>query len=498
MDIIFFNPPRYRNGTHHKFNNALLSLASYLYERDIEVRIVPLNDEHFEETVRAETAKHRPKFAAVSCKWWDTLYSSTRIAALIKSCNPQTVTVSGGYTANFFARDMVANSDFDVVIKGDAEEPLYRLVSGQTPVNCVFKGDREIVPVRKQYVQREADLENICLIDNLEDIVSDVSVLNSYVWTGKGCAETCVYCAANAWNNVQSFGRARQIYRPIELVLREIEILSKYPDAGRITFDFDPVRGHVEESYYLKLFSAMEKKKYNCYFCSWALPSTATIDALAETFNFIELSIDVQCASDRLRKFLGDRRYLKPYYSDLALDDCLAYIDERYDNFIIDLSTLMGLPFEEDEDVRAIKTFSDRLYDKYENLRYPYVSPMNVEPGSLLLRSPDKYDMVLFRKTFDDFLQYTRRSFEDNMNCYQPKVYADGIYHPLGVCTRGDYERGDYFKVYETWKGVQENIDRRSEEKTLSRLRKYKRYALMHAGIQGGVDRPTLARSEVE
>lgn len=497
MDLIIFNPPRYRSGLHHKFNNATLWLASYLHQRGVAVRIVPLNHERFEETVRAEITAHQPRFAAVCCKWWDTLYSSTYIAALIKRADPSVTTIAGGHTANFFARELVAGGHFDVVIKGDGEEPLYRLVTGQAPTNCVVPGDTELIPVRRQYVQSAAHLQDIVLIDDLDTIVSDTGVLNSYIWTGKGCAETCMYCSANAWNNVQSFGRAKVIYRPVELILREIEILAKYPDSNRITFDFDPVRGLVETEYYLTLFAALRPKQYNCYFCSWSLPDQVLIDALAETFNFVELCIDVQVPSERLRRYLGERRFLKPFFSDQALEDVLAHC-HRYDNFMIDISTLMGLPFEGDEDVAAITRFGDYFYDTFANLRYPYVSPMNVEPGSLLLRDPEKYDMVLFRKTFDDFLAYTRRSFEENVNCYQPASYGPGVFHPLGAAARQDCERGDVFRAYETWKQIQRHVDQRSEEKTLSRARKYRHYGLLKAGIQGGVDRPTLARSEVE
>ncbi len=497
MDLVLFNPPRYRNGQHHKFNNALLWLGSYLHARNLSVRIVPLNDDRFEETVEDEIAHFRPRFAAVSCKWWDTLYSSSRIASLIKRCDPGVVTVAGGHTATFFARDLVNQSDFDVVVRGDGEEPLYRLVTGQEPLNCVFKGDTDLKPVRTQYVQTESILQDIYLVERLEDIVSDTSVLNSYVWTGKGCTETCVYCSANAWNNVESFGRARFIYRPLDLIERELEILDKFPGASRITFDFDPLRGNVQEDYYLALFSRLRKKRPNCYFYSWSLPSKALVDALSESFNFVELCIDVQTASDRLRKVLGDRRFLKPYFSDEALEDILTHC-HQYDNFMIDLSTLMGLPFEQDEDVRQIKVFSDHFYDKFEEVRYPYVSPMNVEPGSLLMRSPDRYDMVLFRKDFADFMRYTERSFKLNINCYQPETYEAGVYHPLGVVTKRDYELGDVFRVYETWKTVQANVDRRSEERTLARARKYLRFGLLKAGIVGGIDRPTLARAEVE
>jgi radical SAM superfamily enzyme YgiQ (UPF0313 family) len=497
MRVLFFNPPRYRNGEHHKFNNAMLWLASYLYRRGVEVRIVPLNDEHYDETIQREVAQFQPQFAAVSCKWWDTLYSSTYVASRIKECDPRIVTIAGGQTATSFARELVEHSDFDVVVRGDAEEPLWRLVSGQEPMNCVFKGRSAVPPRAEWYVQSEESFEEIQLIDNLEDILSDASVLNSYIWTGKGCVETCVYCSANAWNNKQSFGRAKYIYRPVEHVVREVEVLSKYPDAGRVTFDFDPLRGNVDEEYHLRLFASLPQQKYNVYFCSWSLPSKKLIDALAETFRFVELCIDVQTCSERLRQLLGQRRYLKAFFSDAALEDVLTHC-RRYDHFTIDLSTLMGLPFESDADVQAIKSFSDSFYDKFEDVRYPYVSPMNVEPGALLLRTPEKYDMVLFRRTCDDFMQYTRRSFENNINCYQPHEYGPGVFHPLGTAPRQDCESGDIFRVYETWKSVQENVDRRAAEKLLQRARKYRRFGLLKAGIQGGIDRPTLARAEVE
>jgi hypothetical protein len=162
------------------------------------------------------------------------------------------------------------------------------------------------------------------------------------------------------------------------------------------------------------------------------------------------------------------------------------------------MSTLMGLPFEEDEDVEAIKAFSDYFYDKYKFLRYPYISPMNVEPGSLLMRNPEHYGMVLFRKSFDDFLHYTKRSFELNINCYQPESYEKGLFHPLGVAPIEDYKRGDVFRVYETWKKIQKHIDQRSNERILSRTRKYQEFGLTKVGIKGGIDRGSPHYDEIE
>jgi radical SAM superfamily enzyme YgiQ (UPF0313 family) len=497
MDIILFNPPRYSNGLHPKFNNALMWLASYLKRRDVDVRVVPLTDEHFAETVKRELTTYSPRFVGIACKWWDTLYSSTHIASLVKKHDPKIVTIAGGHTAGFFSTELVEKTDFDWVIRGDGEEPLYRLVTGGEPINSVTAGATAVASIGGRYIQTEETLKETNLVDDLDGILSDTSVLNSYIWTGKGCVESCVYCAANAFNNVNLFGRAKYIYRPIDEIVREIQILAEYPGSSRVTLDFDPVRSPDAEDYYRELFSKLPDKKYNCYFFSWSLPSKTLVDHLAKTFHFVELCVDVQTPSDRLRKVLGDQRFLKPYFSDEALDDVLGHVFQ-YDNFTTDLSTLMGLPFETDEDVATIKKFSDYFYDKYEDSRYTYVSPMNVEPGAPLLRQPDKYDMVLFRKTFDDFMTYTRRSFEKNINCYQPSSYGDGVLHPLGVCPKGDYEKGDYFKVYEIWKGVQENIDRRSAEKTISRMKKYRKFGMLKAGIQGGVDQPTLARTVKE
>jgi hypothetical protein len=123
---------------------------------------------------------------------------------------------------------------------------------------------------------------------------------------------------------------------------------------------------------------------------------------------------------------------------------------------------------------------------------------MNVEPGSLLMRNPEHYGMVLFRKSFDDFLHYTKRSFELNINCYQPESYEKGLFHPLGVAPIEDYKRGDVFRVYETWKKIQKHIDQRSNERILSRTRKYQEFGLTKVGIKGGIDRGSPHYDEIE
>lgn len=290
----------------------------------------------------------------------------------------------------FFAEELVAQTDFDLVIRGDAEEPLYRLVAGQEPMNCVFGDGEKVSSLDHRYVQTAENIQDIYLVEDLETLVSDPRVLGGFVWTGKGCRESCVYCAGNAWNSAQGFGRSGYVWRPLQPMLNDIEILKRFPSVGhRLLLDFEPPPGAAQEEMPFALFSALSGEKKMCYYCSWYLPEKRLIDALAETFHFVELCIDVQTGSERLRNILGEKRFLKPYFSDRALEEILTHC-EQHDNMVIDLSTVMGLPLEQESDLDAIKELGDHFYERFDNVRYPYVSPMNVEPGSLLLRWPER------------------------------------------------------------------------------------------------------------
>jgi hypothetical protein len=72
------------------------------------------------------------------------------------------------------------------------------------------------------------------------------------------------------------------------------------------------------------------------------------------------------------------------------------------------------------------------------------------------------------------------------------------VFHPLGVCSEADYENGNIFSVYESWKLIQAYVNQRSSEKALMRAKKYKKYGLTKVGIAGGVNLMTQAHLEVE
>jgi hypothetical protein len=132
LDVLFVNP--YINGAgDHLFNEAVLWIGSYLTRRGLTCRIVDLNRGGLEENrekLRDHLRRHRPRFAAISGRWWDALYGTCDVARVIKEFDPSVVTVTGGETASHFANQLCQRPEFDIVIRGKSELPLARLVRG--------------------------------------------------------------------------------------------------------------------------------------------------------------------------------------------------------------------------------------------------------------------------------------------------------------------------------------------------------------------------------
>ena len=60
--------------------------------------------------------------------WYHTLHSVVRLAERVRRANPTATVVVGGYTASVFARELVSEASVDVVVRGDADVVLPRLL----------------------------------------------------------------------------------------------------------------------------------------------------------------------------------------------------------------------------------------------------------------------------------------------------------------------------------------------------------------------------------
>lgn len=437
--VLFINPPRRHDGTRSLFNNATLTLASFLVRNGQPARTYSASGPDWKYNVQGWLKEHQPSHVAISCKWWDTLFGAVQLAKFIKSVDPDVKCVVGGQTATSFAHDIVNKTDFDAVIKGDGEQPLLDYVRGEPSSNIVTSDGLDL-PVA--YVQKSSKPENLRLLDDLTEI-ADPLLLKTvghsapYIWTGKGCRCACLFCGGSALGQKKIFGRKGYLYRPIEHVLADMEVMAKWSD-NTIMFDFDPIADPQKADYYKELFEQLPPQKYHLFFYSWSLPDLDFVDTLENRFRSVFLSLDAQCYSERLRKELASKNQLKPFRPNVDFEETIARIG-RSPNMETGLYGIVGLAGEKPEDVHAAYEWTGGVIDRHgDTLSELSVTPLSTEPGSLIDRNPDKYGMVVTRKSFEDYMAFTGHQYFTAGGIHQAD-YDPLLPHPYGVHSQHEH-----------------------------------------------------------
>lgn len=451
MDILFFNPPQTKNG--NSLNNyTLLWIASYLKKRNVSCKIVYLS-KNFNEVVYKTLSKYNPKFVAISCKWYTNLFGAIKIADIVKKINNKIKIITGGYTASYYTQDLLKNSEFDIVIHGDAEFPLENLILSNKLINCTVKTPDGIKDYSHNYISSPKEMDDYTLM-NLNEILDSCDILNSrnFIWVGKGCTANCFYCGGTNKCQIEIFRRKKMTFRSVENVIKDMYTVSKYSDT--IQLDFQDPKKKDDEIYYKKIFKEIDYKKFNCEFHCWYLPSIEFISFLSEVFKKAELVLDTITLSEALRYQLFDRKLIKSDFSNKDIETVINHSNKK-DNIFIKLYSIAGLPDESEmnrlEHIKIAKEFLKKYYSIIE----VYHIPLSVEPASMLQQYSNILGMKNYRKDFYSFFNIGKASFENNIiypfnkffhkfNRYEKSVHPYGV-HALGASERKVYNETKQF-----------------------------------------------------
>lgn len=469
--VLFINPPRRHDGTRSLFNNATLTLASFLVRNGQPARTYSASGPDWKYNVEQWIREHDPEVVAVSCKWWDTLFGATRLARFVKSVNPEIKVVVGGQTATSFAHDLVRKTDFDAVIKGDGEQPLLDYVKGEPKSNIVTAGGLDLPAT---YVQKSSSPEDLRLLTDLTEI-ADPLLLKTvghsapYIWTGKGCRCACLFCGGSALGQKKLFGRKGYLYRPIGHVIHDMEVMAKWSD-NSVMFDFDPIADPAKGDYYAELFERLPAKLYHLFFYAWSLPSLNFIELLEARFRSVFCSLDAQCYSERLRKVLADKNQLKPFQPNSDFEDRIARIGVS-PNMETGLYGIIGLAGEQPEDVHAAFQWTGELIEHYGlALSEVSVTPLSTEPGSLIDRNPEKYGMVVSRKTFEDYMAFTGHQYYTEGGIHQAE-YDPLLPHPYGVHAAHEHPGRVHADYHNLTNFINQQMDRVHQARSANALK---------------------------
>jgi radical SAM superfamily enzyme YgiQ (UPF0313 family) len=414
---------------------GMFALADNLVEHGYSSQIVHLGIEWIEDhafDLVEYVGKTRPDVVALSLHWHYQAYDVIKIAEAIKGRYPDLFVCAGGFTASYYHREILEEFPaVDAVIRGDAEEPLLKLVERVTKKerdlqkvpNLTWRTDGRIMENKGFYCATEADLNalrftNLALLKNHETYVNYFG--HPFMWKknfskeqnfhqlsigsktfplaiGRGCPMTCTWCSGSALSQRFITKRTTPIYRSMEKILESInEALSYGYETMYVVFDPYPAR----QDFFIDLFAKIREKNISCemVFECHGLPTKPFIDAFHDTFPHKEsfLCISPETGSERLREI-----HKHSFYSNEELLDCLQYLKEL--GVSIEVFFTYGIPGETPDDLRQTIKLKKFIKKKIKNVHCIRVLSIEIEPGSPWHMDPQKYGIVHDRQRFKDF-----------------------------------------------------------------------------------------------
>jgi len=443
-DILFINPVQTSKAP--LLSYILLWIASYLEQAGIQTKVLyPAQD--FEKEILTALETYQPRWVGVSCLWYTHLFGAIKTADIVKNFDKDIKLVAGGNTATFFDKDLLVNSRFDVIIRGDSERPLVELIKNGRLVNTTDRFENKIRRKEITYTMHENELRGYRLGDLHQLVHNPNSVFErtNYIWTGKGCNFSCFYCSGSRMSQYRHSRRKRPIIRPIADVAQDIERFRPFSD--RILFDFSDMLVN-KKPYFEELFKKIPGKDLHCKICYWGIPSTSVIDSLSQTFRTSALIIDTLTLNERLRNRLAESGWSKPSFSNQDIENLCEYCC-RKGNVSLGFENIAGLPGETSADVDGHIEFAKHLLQKYPCVIDLDYWPLSLEPGSWLFGDPDRFGYVNTRKGFEAYYRLTKAAFEtDSVYPYVPYQRSDNrlekIEHPFGTYPAGSAEMAAY------------------------------------------------------
>ncbi|HKN09957.1 MAG TPA: cobalamin-dependent protein, partial [Pseudomonadota bacterium] len=111
---------------------GFLTIASYLHDRGMKVRIVNLalrmmNSRRFD--VPSFLARQKPKAVGIDLHWLPHAHGALEVARIVKELHADVPVIMGGLSSSYFHRELIGYPQVDFVLRGDSTEPpLHRLL----------------------------------------------------------------------------------------------------------------------------------------------------------------------------------------------------------------------------------------------------------------------------------------------------------------------------------------------------------------------------------
>jgi B12-binding domain/radical SAM domain protein len=403
---------------------GFLTIASYLHDRGMKVRIVNLalrmiNSRRFD--VRRFLARQQPKAVGIDLHWLPHAHGALEIARIVKELHPEVPVILGGLSSSYFHRELVGYPQVDYVLRGDSTEPpLHQLLIAlqrgepvdQIPnltwkdAHGVYVNPLTFVPMSLDYVDLRPDLmvEMVLRYGDLESTLPFNGWWNNpitTVFTVKGCAFECVTCGSSHTSCTQLTKRQKPVYRGAASLVANMQAICRLSHGPIILVGDLLMAGPEHAAEVLELLRQADLPN-TIVFEFFALPPATFLQDIDRCVRNWSMEFSPESHEQAVR----DAQEGESGYTTETME---ALIREalRLRCIRIDIFFMIGLPAQTTDSVRATVEYCGHLFELGDKRLSCFISPMGpfIDPGSRGFEDPERFGYRLFARTLEQHRQ---------------------------------------------------------------------------------------------
>jgi clorobiocin/coumermycin A biosynthesis protein CloN6/CouN6 len=343
--------------------------------------------------------------------WMTQCHGAIELAALLKDVHPDALTIFGGISATYYARQLIRYPSVDVVVQGyDTLEPVTELVKQ------VRKGRRDFASVPNLLYKVDGNVRATGFThkpaSGYNDVPNDWSYYRETADAGPsasklimtlpntGCAHDCGWCGGSryAYRNIMGV-RKTLIQKDHDLIIEELRTMKETAKRTSIyalqCYSENKVRMH-------RYLDAVKEVGYNSVsFEQFNLTPPDTLQRMGDSTNaYIMLSPEshdpkISAAAGRGTYTMAEMEAWIPRALDAGVKGIMIWF-------------FIGMPYQDRESVLDTVAYSERLIRKFGGWNaLPLICPMVpfLDPGCRFFEEPEKHGYRIFHRTLEEHRQ---------------------------------------------------------------------------------------------
>src|ERR1700729_3404961 len=344
--------------------------------------------------------------------WMTQCNGAIELAAVLKQEHPDALTIFGGISATYYAKQLITYPSVDVVVQGyDTLDPVTELVAkvvrggsrdfGSIP-NLLYKTDGEIQS--SGFTHKPAANYNNVRNDwsYYRDAPSPSPLTSKLIMTlpNTGCAHDCGWCGGSkfAYRNIMEV-RKTLIQKDNDLIVAELRTMGEAAKRTSIyalqCYSENKTRMHA----YLDAVKEMGNATVS--FEQFNLTPADTLQKMGESpASYIMLSPESH--DPKISAAAGRGTY--------TMEQMEAWIPRALDAGVkgVMIWFFIGMPYQDRQSVMDTVAYSERLIRKFGGWKaLPLICPMVpfLDPGCRFFEEPDQHGYRIFHRTLEEHRQ---------------------------------------------------------------------------------------------